>query len=126
MQYKGTQGINKLANALSIRMKQASRSPLLLELGTIGDDYSLQTDTFPISMPAADYTVCRSAAYGQENGEVFHTFYESAPEDHRHKLNIGKMMKSIMPGDRVLVAWVQNEPVVIDIILPATVLRGGD
>jgi hypothetical protein len=28
-------------------------------------------------------------------------------------------MRKLKPGDRVLVAWVQNEAVVVDIILPA-------
>lgn len=39
---------------------------------------------------------------------------------HVHNVLIPEKMRSIKPGDRVLVAWVQSEAVVIDIILPAT------
>lgn len=39
---------------------------------------------------------------------------------HQHHVLIPEKMRSIAPGDRVLVAWVQSEAVVIDIILPAT------
>lgn len=39
---------------------------------------------------------------------------------HEHHVLIPEKMRSIKPGDRVLVAWVQHDAVVLDIILPAT------
>lgn len=36
---------------------------------------------------------------------------------HQHHVLIPEKMRSLKPGDRVLVAWVQNEAVVIDIIV---------
>jgi len=41
---------------------------------------------------------------------------------HEHHVLIPEKMRKLMPGDRVLVAWVQNDAVVVDLILPATVL----
>ena len=36
---------------------------------------------------------------------------------HQHHVLIPEKMRSLKPGDRVLVAWVQNEAVVIDIVV---------
>lgn len=43
-----------------------------------------------------------------------HTHNNEGP--HVHDVLIPESMRSIEPGDRVLVAWVQNEAVVIDIV----------
>lgn len=40
--------------------------------------------------------------------------------EHKHTVYIPEKMRWIKPGDRVLVAWVQHDAVVIDIIRPAT------
>lgn len=45
---------------------------------------------------------------------------DSADGMHQHHVLIPEKMRSIKPGDRVLVAWVGDDPCVIDIILPAT------
>lgn len=42
---------------------------------------------------------------------------------HIHAVLIPESMRTLKPGDKVLVAWVGNDPVVIDIILPATDLE---
>lgn len=39
---------------------------------------------------------------------------------HQHEVLIPERMRWIKPGDHVLVAWVDADPVVIDLILPAT------
>ena len=36
---------------------------------------------------------------------------------HQHHVLVPEKMRSLKPGDRVLVAWVQNEAVVIDIVV---------
>lgn len=45
---------------------------------------------------------------------------DSADGMHQHHILIPEKMRSIKPGDRVLVAWVQSEAVVIDIVLRGT------
>lgn len=40
--------------------------------------------------------------------------------EHKHNVLVPERMRSIRPGDNVLVAWVQNDAIVIDIIVNAT------
>lgn len=42
---------------------------------------------------------------------------------HQHHVLIPEKMRRLKPGDRVLVAWVQSEAVVVDIICPAEDLK---
>ena len=45
---------------------------------------------------------------------------DSTDGQHQHHVLIPEKMRWIKPGDHVLVVWVGTDPVVIDIILPAT------
>lgn len=45
---------------------------------------------------------------------------DSSDGQHQHHVLIPEKMRWIKPGDHVLVAWVDSDPVVIDLILPAT------
>lgn len=125
-------------------MKACGASPLLLDFGTIQGDLSLLTNTYPIPIPKTDYTVCRQLALGatgtlltstatdgkhshgpsgehaQEIGSGAHSHTNEAP--HAHSVLVPEKMRKLKKDDRVLVAWVQNEAVVVDIILPATAL----
>lgn len=106
-------GVNKLANTLSSRMKLENHNPLVLDFGSIKSDYSLQTNTFPIPIPKSDYTICRNLALGKSGSFAV----TEDTNDHFHNVLIPNTLRSLSPGDRVLVAWVQNEAVVIDIIV---------
>jgi hypothetical protein len=44
--------------------------------------------------------------------------------EHIHDTLIGEKYRWLMPGDRVLVAWVGDDACVIDLIYPATVIGG--
>ena len=48
------------------------------------------------------------------SGDGQHVHTNEGP--HIHDVLVPEKMRSIAPGDRVLVAWVQNEAVVIDIV----------
>lgn len=50
-----------------------------------------------------------------ENGSHSHP----AAGSHSHEVLLPEKMRSIQPGDRVLVAWVSNDAIILDIILPA-------
>ncbi|MCD8308883.1 MAG: hypothetical protein LUD19_03430 [Clostridia bacterium] len=62
---------------------------------------------------------------GHESGDGMHTHsggshtHGSAGE-HSHDVYIPEKMRWLKPGDRVLVAWVQHDAIVLDIICPAT------
>jgi len=88
MANKGNPGINKLAYTLSQRIKRENESGLIIDYGVINQDYSLKTNTFSVAIPKADYVVCRQLESGG----------------------------GLSPNDRVLVAWIQNDAVIIDLI----------
>lgn len=48
---------------------------------------------------------------------------DSHDGEHQHHVLIPEKMRQIKPGDRVLVAWVQSEAVIIDIVLPGTAVK---
>ena len=124
MAYEGNPGTNKLANVLAGRMKKESESPLVLDFGEIQANGSLITNTFPVPIPKGDYSVLRQLALGftgekltitKDDGK--HGGHTSGDGIHSHIVLIPEKMRSIRPGDRVLVAWVQYEAVVVDIVM---------
>lgn len=116
--FDGHPGTSKLASVLSSRMKKENESPLVLDFGEIQANGSLLTNTFPVPIPKGDYSVCRHVgslsftisegghAGHEEQTETYHT------GSHTHTVK----PPSIKAGDRVLVAWVQSEAVVVDVI----------
>ena len=130
--YDSKRGVSKLGDVLSRRMRAINgMTPLSLDFGVIQDDYSLKTNTFAKPIPKSDYSVCRQLTLGPTgdwltethvkiNGEHRHSGCSvgSGHSDgaHDHDIKIPEKMRSIKPGDRVLVAWVQNEAVVVDIV----------
>lgn len=88
MPNKGMPGTNKLARVISSRMKKECESPLVLDFAEIKGNRMLVTNTFPVPIPEGSYTIC------------------------------SKVSDKLKQGDRVLVAWVGNDAVVIDKIRP--------
>lgn len=112
--FDGNPGTGKLATVLSKRMKKENESPLVLDFGEIQGNYSLMTNTFPVPIPQGDYSVCRHVggltfeiSRGSHDGHG-----EGGTGEHMHTVE----PPAIEPGDRVLVAWVQSEAVVVDVI----------
>lgn len=144
------EGMNHLARVLNTRMQgqKDADSSLVLDFGVIQNDYSLLTNTYPIPIPKADYLVLRQLTLGNTgawltqtqsignagdgthshgesgshsghtSGDGKHSHKNEAP--HVHNVLIPEKMRWLKPGDRVLVAWVQHDAVVLDIIRPAT------
>lgn len=115
MANKGNKGIAKLANVVDERIKEHTDTPLLLDFGTIGPNYTLTTNTFPKPMPAKDYSVCRQLSLGNIGDTLCGVTSGGVAV-------IPEKMRKLRTGDHVLVAWVQDEPVVIDIIMKASSL----
>ena len=107
---KGSPGLSKLARVISNRAEDVAgkaERDLVLDFG------SIKGDTFPIPIPRSDYHVCRlvgGLAYTISGGS--HGGHEGGNGSHTHTAK----PPQIKPGDRVLVAWVQNEAVVIDVV----------
>lgn len=103
-------GANRLANVLSTRMKKEIGDSLVLDFGEVQANGNLVTNTFPVPVPKGEYSVCRQLTLGS-SGERF------TSTDDSHGVLLPEKMRGLAPGDRVLVAWVNSEAVVIDIIL---------
>lgn len=118
----GNSGINNLARTLQERMRETGDTPPILDFGTIQADMSLLLNSFPVPIPQSDYMVCRSVALGKIGDYLYTTKNNEPPPvlpEHKHDMLIGDKMRWIQPNDRVLVAWIGNDPCVIDLILPA-------
>ena len=83
-------GVSKLAKVLTNRIHDESKRPLVLDFGTIKKNKSLVTNTFPVAIQKGAYSVCKPL--------------------------LGSGNATLKAGMRVLVAWVQNEAVVIGTI----------
>jgi hypothetical protein len=115
------EGYNDLAQCLSGRMTQLDEHPPILDFGTIQNDMSLRTNSFPCPIPRSDYVVCRSLTWGAEGSVLAKTdSYDTSGGEHNHPhthdVLVGSKQRSLRPGDRVLVAWVGDDTVVIDLI----------
>lgn len=139
---EGNPGINALARAIQGRIGANfdAHSDLVLDFGTIQADGSLLTNTFPRPIPKSDYLVARHLTLGKagayltttlEDGEHQHDGgghgghvsgggeHSHDGGEHDHVVPIPPKMQSLRAGDRVLVAWVQNDAIVVDVVVPA-------
>jgi hypothetical protein len=100
--------IQRFASIMSSRMKQTSTAavPTTLELGTVQSNMSITTDGLQAVIPRGDYMVNLTLTGGRTTSKV---------EDHTHDLP--DSFRGLQPGDRILVAWCGNEPVVIAIVV---------
>lgn len=129
MSKRGSPGANALANIISGIAEQKSDAPLVLDFGIILGDYSLKTNTFPLPIPKSDYSVCRAITY-DPGVPLTQTYCDGAhghPDagfagSHVHNVRLPEKMYWIRPGDKVLVAWVQDEACVIDIVFRGDVV----
>lgn len=123
--------IQKLGEVLADRMKKTAGAavPTMIELGTIGSNLALITDSLQATIPRGDYMVNLAlasptyrtskeehthsgGAHTQESGSGTHT-HDGGSHDHR----LPAAFRGLKTGDRVLVAWCGYEPVVIAIVV---------
>lgn len=108
MAVKSYPGIAHLAEVISDRARlEGSNAPRnsILDYGVINSDYSLSLDKFSRKIPKRDYHVLRhiSGEYMEDT---------KINNSHTHKIYYPKLK----PGARVLVAWVDSSPVIIDVV----------
>lgn len=106
--------IDDLANVLDIQMKRtvsaANKFPTY-ELGTIQSNMSLSVSSLSNNIPKGEYMVSFRLTIGSL------TFKTKVEEEHAHSVTLPTQLRGLKAGDRVLVAWVGTEPVVIDIVV---------
>ena len=125
---QNNEGYNALARTFQARVQRLSRSAPVLEFGVIQEDGALLTNKFPIPIPKTDYHVCRSLGMGEagsemtatRDGDGAHGGHTGGDGVHTHAVLLPEGMRSLRPGDHVLVAWVDTDPVVVDIIRTAS------
>ena len=107
--------LQRLGQTLDGRMKQTSgaASKIALEFGVISDNLYLTVDSIGTPIPKGDYMVSLSLTHNDDKG---YTPQYGGAEIEPHTHRVPSAFRVIQPGDRVLVAWVGHEPVVIDII----------
>lgn len=136
MAFDSNPGTSRLANVIAGRMRKEGDAPLVLDFGEIQANGSLITNTFRTPIPKGDYSVLRQLTLGEAGSNFAETTKE--PElniplelksleleseesiivpPHQHSIILPQKMRSLKAGDQVLVAWVQNEAVVIDIVM---------
>lgn len=123
-------GASKLAQVIAERIASQTQRPDALELGTIQSDMSLKLDRFAVPIPRGEYLITEWTAklslpafsidgnqtglLDSRNGPVTGnaTFNFQPVVIDNVKIEVKPDLK---PGDRVLVAWVNNhtDPIVI-------------
>ena len=124
--------MNRLGSVLAGRMNRTARDniPTTLELGIINSDMSLTTDGLSGRIEPRDYMVdirLASGSYETEEATVSlsggtHGGHESGNGSHTHTGGehvhaLPGAFRGLKPGDRVLVAWVGNEPIIIAVVV---------
>ena len=128
-------GVNKLAQVITERITRQTIKPDVIELGTIQADMGLLIDRFPIPIPAGEYLIVDWQAKLHFPG-FFFVGNGTAPVDEQGTPQPGattspltkyeflekevdqvhvEIKPDLKPGDRVLIAWVNDgtDPVVI-------------
>ncbi|MGN0999700.1 MAG: hypothetical protein ACI4PO_09130 [Faecousia sp.] len=128
---RNSKNMQRLGTTLSNRMKQTSNAAatISVELGKVNVDMSITPDSLGYSVPKGDYMVnllltgeiytskeththSGGAHGGHEGGDGTH--FHSGGE---HKHFMPSAYRNLQPGDRVLIAWCGNDPVVIAIVV---------
>lgn len=102
----GNPGMNKLARVLQQRIKETMEDgigDIEPDFGVIGKDGSLTTNMFPIPIPKGEYYLGRLVSGLKIN---------ISGGSHEHSVTLPK----VKAGDTVLVTWVKNTPVVVDVV----------
>ena len=121
--------MQRLGDVIANRMTSTARanSSPALELGTINSDLSLKVDSLKGNIRPSDYMVdlrlthtdYKTDIENDGNGHT-HTGGDHTHSGGQHKHRIPDVFRKLKAGDRVLVAWVGNEPIIVAIVVAGT------
>lgn len=108
--------MERLGKVLDSRNKSTTKATFngikdKIELGTIDGSLALIPDSLGIPIPKGDYMLPITLT-----GE-FNTKDATCTTTHNHRLPDN--FREIKSGDRVIMAWCGNEPVIISIVVPS-------
>lgn len=101
--------MKRLGDVLAGRMQRTAKSntQTTLELGTINNDLSLSVDGLSGRIARSDYMV---------DVRLTHDDYRTS-ENVGHTHRLPSPFRKLQAGDRVLVAWVGYEPIIVSIVV---------
>ena len=107
-----SKNMQRLGATLANRMKQTSSAAIktTVELGTVNENLSITPDSLRVSIPKGDYMVNLMLTGDRETTHSY-----SGEYGHTHE--IPTAFRGLKSGDRVLIAWCRNEPVVLAIVV---------
>lgn len=125
-----SKNMQRFSATLTNRMKRqtAAAVPTSIDLGIVNSNLSITTDSLQAAIPKGDYMVNLALTGGIRTSTESHThsggehsqYSGSGSHSHSggaHSHNLPSTFRDLLPGDRVLVAWCGNEPVVIAIVV---------
>lgn len=112
----------RLGNILASQMKKTSAAaiPTTIELGTIGSNLSLTVDSIRDPIKKGDYLInlmLAADSYRTSSDTHSHSGADHSHSGGAHSHALPDAFRSLKGGDRVLVAWCGNEPVVIAVVV---------
>lgn len=107
-----SKNMQRLGSTLSNRMKQTSNAAIktTVELGTVNKNLSITPDSLRVAIPKGDYMVNLMMTGERDTSHSYAGEYA-----HTHELPAA--YRGLQTGDRVLIAWCGNEPVVVAIVV---------
>ena len=126
-----SKNMQRLGATLANRMKKTADGavPVTLELGTVHANLSISTDGLQAVIPKGDYMVNLALTGSLTTSTGSHTHSDGSHDGHSegdgththsggdHSHELPSAFRGLKGGDRVLVAWCGNEPVVIAIVV---------
>lgn len=116
----------RLGATLTSQMKRTSHAavPTTIDLGVVNEDLSITPDSLRVPIPKGDYMVNimltgekTTSTAGSHGGHG-----ESGASSGSHSHDLPDSLRGLNQGDRVLIVWSGNEPIVIAILGPSTSL----
>ena len=107
-----SKNMQRLGATLSNRMKKTATGavPTTIELGVVNANLSITTDSLKVPIPKGDYMVNFMLTGGRNTSSEY-------VNGTNHSHTIPGAFRGLAVGDRVLVAWCGNEPVVLAIVV---------
>ena len=107
-----SKNMQRFSATLSERMKRTANSaiPTGTELGIVNANLSITTDSLQAAIPKGDYMVNLMLTGSRNTSSASHG-------DGTHRHDLPSAFRGLQSGDRVLVTWCGNDPVVIAIVV---------
>ena len=119
--------IEELGKMIDFQMKNIAGASkgITVELGIINANMSLSVASLGNTIPKGDYMISLHLKAQSLKLETNSVSLSTSTDDehshtvneHKHTITLPSAMRGIQAGDRVIVAWVGTEPVVVDIVV---------